>query len=83
MYKLKIAKLEMDDAGTYRVKFVNRAGDKKMTTEPKIHSMEELRVPRCMSDLKDKKANKGAKTVFNIKVCGDPLPEIKWCLNGN
>ena len=34
-----------------------------------------------MSDLKDKKANKGAKTFFNIKIRGDPIPEVKWFLN--
>ena len=36
-----------------------------------------------MSDLKDKKANKGAKTFFNIKCRSDPAPEVKWYLNGN
>merc|ERR1719357_1802605 len=44
--------------------------------------MDELRIPKCMSDLKDKKANKGAKTFFNIKIRGDPLPVVKWYLNG-
>ena len=34
-----------------------------------------------MSDLKDKKANKGSKTFFNLKIRGDPLPEVKWFLN--
>merc|ERR1719290_227838 len=81
-YKLKIAKLEMDDAGTYGVEFVNRAGDKKMTAERKVHSIEELRVPKFMSDLKDKKANKGAKTFFTIKCRSDPMPEVTWYLNG-
>jgi len=82
VYKLKISKLEMDDAGTYGVEFVNRAGEKKMTSDLKISSMEELRVPKIMADLKDKKANKGAKTFFNIKIRGDPIPEVKWYLNG-
>jgi len=81
VYKLKISKLEMDDAGPYGVEFTNRAGDKKLSTELNIHSQEELRIPKCMSDLKDKKANKGAKTFFNIKIRGDPLPEVKWFLN--
>jgi hypothetical protein len=81
VYKLKIGKLEMDDAGNYGVEFVNRAGDKKMGSDLKVHSMEELKIPKCMSDLKDKKANKGAKTFFNIKVRGEPLPEVKWFLN--
>jgi len=82
-YKLKISKVEMDDAGSYGVEFVNRAGEKKMSSELKVHSMDELRIPKCMSDLKDKKANKGAKTFFNIKIRGDPLPVVKWYLNGN
>lgn len=81
-YKLKISKVEMDDSGTYGVEFTNRAGDKKMSTEFKVHSMDELRIPKCMSDMKDKKANKGAKTFFNMKIRGDPLPEVKWYLNG-
>ena len=34
-----------------------------------------------MADLKDKKANKGAKTFFNIKIRGEPVPEVKWYLN--
>merc|ERR1740128_258301 len=80
-YKLKIAKVEMDDAGNYQVEFTNRAGDKKVSSELKVHSMEELKLPKCMSDLKDKKANKGAKTFFNIKIRGDPIPEVKWFLN--
>jgi len=82
VYKMKISKLEMDDAGSYGVEFSNRAGDKKMSTELKVHSMEELRIPKCLTDLKDKKANKGAKTFFNVKVRGDPLPDVKWYLNG-
>jgi len=82
-YKLKISKVEMDDAGSYGVEFVNRAGEKKMSSELKVHSMDELRIPKCMSDLKDKKANKGAKTFYNIKIRGDPLPVVKWYLNGN
>ena len=64
MYKLKIAKLEMDGAGTYGVEFVNRASDKK-TTELKIYSIEELRVPKCMDDLKDKKAKMAPGTEFS------------------
>merc|ERR1719244_817290 len=71
----------MDDAGNYGVEFSNRAGDKKMSTELKVHSMEELKIPKCLTDLKDKKANKGAKTFFNVKVRGEPLPEVKWYLN--
>ena len=35
-----------------------------------------------MSDLKDKKANKGAKTFFTIKCRSEPPPEVKWFLNG-
>merc|ERR1719334_822480 len=72
----------MEDAGNYGVEFTNRAGDKKMSAELIIHSMEELRVPKCLTDLKDKKANKGAKTFFNVKVRGDPLPTVSWFLNG-
>ena len=43
--------------------------------------MDELRIPKFMSDLKDKKANKGAKTFFTIKCRSDPPPEVKWYLN--
>jgi len=80
-YKLKISKVEMDDAGNYQVEFTNRAGDKKVSSELKVHSQDELKVPKCMADLKDKKANKGAKTFFNMKIRGEPLPEVKWYLN--
>ena len=45
-------------------------------------ALEELRVPKFMSDLKDKKANKGAKTFFTIKCRSEPPPEVKWYLNG-
>ena len=31
-----------------------------------------------MGELKDKKANKGGKTFFQVKVRGDPTPEVKW-----
>jgi len=82
VYKLKVAALTMEDAGEYGVEFTNRAGDKKMTAELKVHSLEELRVPKFMSDLKDKKANKGAKTFFTIKCRSEPPPEVKWYLNG-
>ena len=37
VYKLKIAGLTMDDAGEYGVEFTNRAGDKKMSAELKVH----------------------------------------------
>ena len=37
VYKLKISALTMDDAGEYGVEFTNRAGDKKMTAELKVH----------------------------------------------
>merc|ERR1719383_1441461 len=80
-YKLKISKVEMDDKGAYGVEFTNRAGDKKLSTELKVISMEELRIPKIMADLKDKKANKGGKTFFNVKIRGDPKPEVKWFLN--
>ena len=43
-----------------------------------IAALDELRVPKFMSDLKDKKANKGAKTFFNIKCRSEPPPEVKW-----
>jgi len=82
VYKLKIKGVTMDDAGEYGIELTNRAGDKKMTAELKVHSIEELRVPKFMSDLKDKKANKGAKTFFNIKCRSDPMPEVTWYLNG-
>ena len=45
--------------------------------------MEELKIPKCMADLKDKKAQKGGKCFFQIKIRGDPLPEIKWFFNDN
>ena len=37
VYKLKVAALTMEDAGEYGVEFTNRAGDKKMTAELKVH----------------------------------------------
>jgi serine/threonine protein kinase len=80
-YKLKICAVEMDDAGEYQAEFSNRAGDKKVSSEMKVHSIDELKIPKCMSDLKDKKANKGSKTFFNLKIRGEPLPEVKWFLN--
>lgn len=43
--------------------------------------MEELKIPKCMSELKDKKAQKGGKTFFQMKVRGDPAPEVKWFFN--
>ena len=46
-------------------------------------AIDELRIPKFMSDLKDKKANKGAKTFFTIKCRSEPAPEVKWYLNGN
>ena len=52
-----------------------------MSADLKAHSIEELKIPKCMSDLKDKKANKGAKTIFTIKIHGDPLTDVKWFLN--
>ena len=41
-------------------------------------ALEELRVPKCMSELKDKKASKAGKTFFQMKCRADPLPEVKW-----
>lgn len=31
-----------------------------------------------MEDLKDRKANKGEKTHFHVKIRGDPTPTVKW-----
>ena len=36
-YKLKIKGLTMDDAGEYGIELTNRAGDKKMSAELKVH----------------------------------------------
>ena len=38
-------------------------------------------MPKCLSELKDKNANKGGKTFFQLKIRGDPTPEVKWFLN--
>lgn len=35
-------------------------------------------MPKCMQDLKDKKANKGAKAFFQLKIRGEPAPDVKW-----
>merc|ERR1711981_982419 len=70
-----------DDAGEYQVEFSNRAGDKKCSAQLTVHSLEELKVPKCMSDLKSKKAQKGGKTFFNIKIRAEQLPEVKWFMN--
>ena len=45
--------------------------------------MEELKIPKCMSELKDKKAAKGGKTFFLMKIRGEPLPEVKWFFGEN
>ena len=37
VYKLKVKALTMEDAGEYGIELVNRAGDKKMTAELKVH----------------------------------------------
>ena len=31
-----------------------------------------------MTDLKDKKAQKGGKTFFTMKIRGEPIPEVTW-----
>jgi|FrelakmetLWP11LW_1041352.scaffolds.fasta_scaffold130727_1 hypothetical protein len=41
-------------------------------------ALDELKVPKCMSELKDKKANKGGKTFFYIKIRSDPPPTVTW-----
>ena len=41
-------------------------------------ALEELKVPKCMSELKSKKAQKGGKTFFNIKIRAEPPPDVKW-----
>ena len=52
--------------------------DKKIHFKFVFLALEELKVPKCMSDLKSKKAQKGGKTFFNIKIRAEPLPEVKW-----
>ena len=39
---------------------------------------DELKIPKIMQDLKDKKANKGAKAFFQVKIRGEPTPVVKW-----
>ena len=39
---------------------------------------DELKIPKIMQDLKDKKANKGAKAFFQVKIRGEPTPTVKW-----
>ena len=41
-------------------------------------ALEELAIPKCMTDLKDKKAQKGGKTFFTMKIRGEPIPEVAW-----
>lgn len=80
-YNLIIKGVTPDDAGSYQAEFTNRAGEKKVGSALTVHSLEEMKIPKCMSDLKDKKANKGGKTFFQMKVRGEPQPEVKWYLN--
>ncbi|XP_040572571.1 protein Obscurin [Lepeophtheirus salmonis] len=81
VYMLGIKEVTMDDKGTYQAEFTNRAGDRKVQSELIVHSADELKIPKCMSDLKSKKAEKGGKTFFQIKIRGDPIPEVKWYFN--
>lgn len=43
-----------------------------------LTALDELAIPKCMSELKDKKAQMGGKTFFQMKVRGEPAPEVKW-----
>ena len=43
-----------------------------------ISAKDELKVPKCLTELKDKNANKGGKTFFQLKIRGDPTPDVKW-----
>ena len=41
-------------------------------------AQEELKLPKIMGELKDKKANKGGKTFFQVKIRGEPTPVVTW-----
>ena len=45
---------------------------------PTNAAADELKIPKIMQDLKDKKANKGAKAFFQVKIRGEPTPVVKW-----
>jgi len=81
IYNLAIKDIKPEDAGTYQAEFTNRAGEKKVEAALNVHSLEELAIPKCMTDLKDKKAQKGGKTFFTMKIRGEPIPEVSWYLN--
>merc|ERR1719225_2307301 len=81
IYTLVIKDVKPEDAGQYQAEFTNRAGEKKCEGALVVHSLEELAIPKCMTDLKDKKAQKGGKTFFTMKIRGEPAPEVKWFLN--
>ena len=81
IYNLIIKDVKPEDAATYQAEFTNRAGEKKVEAALSVHSLEELAIPKCMTDLKDKKAQRGGKTFFTMKIRGEPAPEVKWYLN--
>ena len=41
-------------------------------------AQDELKMPKIMGELKDKKANKGGKTFFQVKIRGEPTPVVTW-----
>eukprot|EP00094_Tigriopus_californicus_P003329 TCALIF_03202-PA protein Name:"Similar to unc-89 Muscle M-line assembly protein unc-89 (Caenorhabditis elegans)" AED:0.27 eAED:0.27 QI:0/0.83/0.76/0.92/0.91/0.88/25/216/2842 len=81
IYSLNLKPVKMDDKGKYEAEFTNRAGEKKVGANLNVLAEDELKKPKCMEDLKDKKANKGDKAFFHVKIRGEPTPTVKWFLN--
>ncbi len=41
-------------------------------------AQDELKTPKILEDLKDKRVNKGEACFFQLKIRGDSTPNVKW-----
>ncbi|KAK2576391.1 hypothetical protein KPH14_005736 [Odynerus spinipes] len=76
-----------DDAGTYKCKAVNRAGEDecsaKLTVVDKIGKMQRIEPPAFLKRIGDCEVYRGMQAKFTACITGIPEPEYEWFRNGD
>lgn len=77
IYKLQIPKVASEMAGKYTCEAINSEGKSECSGAMTVNS-----APAFTQKLKDVQTIPGEKLVLDVKVKGEPAPEVKWAKDG-